>query len=93
MSLIFIMDFARVTPNLSLTSREWVSRTHTMRLLTVNDVALRGRVSPDAVRYWCDTGKLRSLRTEGTGQRLFEAGVVQKFLAERQREKEDARHA
>jgi len=52
------------------------------RLLTVREVAERLRSSPEAVRRWLRTGKLRGYRPGGTklGYRVSES-ELQRFIA------------
>jgi hypothetical protein len=60
------------------------------RFLTICDVArLDGKVTPEAVRYWNRTGKLRAVRT-ASGIRLFERGDVERFLKARRQAAEQA---
>jgi excisionase family DNA binding protein len=55
-----------------------------MKLLATSDVARLAGVSPDAVRLWARSGRLRAHRTAG-GMRLFEEALVLRFLAARAR--------
>ena len=52
--------------------------------LTASDVAreAKGEITPAAVRYWADAGKLPVVRTAG-GVRLFRRADVERVLAER----------
>lgn len=52
------------------------------QLLTVGTAARLIGISPDLVRHWADTGRLRCVRTT-TGLRLFERRDVDAIAAER----------
>ena len=57
-------------------------------VLTPSDVAELFNVTPDAVRNWADSGKLRSFRTPG-GQRRFLRADVETFLLDAGTETQD----
>lgn len=53
-------------------------------LLTVNEVARRFAVSPDAVRHWAKTGVLPvKIRVGTLGERLFALEDVERLEAQR----------
>ena len=56
-------------------------------LMTAGDVAKEGEVGPGAVRNWCDTGLLPSVRT-ASGVRLIRRTDVLAFLAARKRRRQ-----
>lgn len=64
------------------------------QLYTVSDIVRRveGRISPDAIRRAEDRGELRAVRTVG-GTRLFTEREVERWIAKRQREADDAASA
>jgi excisionase family DNA binding protein len=51
-------------------------------VLLTGDVARRCEVSPEAVRYWANTGRLPAIKTVG-GRRLFLASDVDAWRARR----------
>jgi DNA-binding transcriptional MerR regulator len=51
-------------------------------LLTAGDVAKLTGVTPAAVRYWGEKGRLSVIRTAG-GVRLYDRGEVERLAAER----------
>jgi len=53
-----------------------------MRLLTPAEFARRIGVTPDTVRHWERTGKVRALKTE-SGRRLFREVDVRRLEAKR----------
>jgi DNA-binding transcriptional MerR regulator len=52
--------------------------------LTTGAVARLAKVSPDGVRYWVRTGRLRPAARAENGQLLFERVAVEQFAAARE---------